>query len=111
MSVPGSGPGLCLRDEDEIRSPVLVSPCDALDETGCPGLVNASLGAIDEAQIVSEFRHMAPGPGGDRVSTLSVLLLGDVPRCLLELSSPTGWTSGFLGYARQGGLASARGYL
>ena len=78
-------------DEAEIRSPVLVSPCDAPDETGCPGFVSASLGASDEAQIVSEFRHMAPGPGGGQSQHPVCLVAGRRPfACFVSLAPRRG---------------------
>ena len=94
-------------DEAEIRSPDPVSPCDAPDETDCFGFVKRITRACDEARIASEFRHMSPRPcwGAELAPLFALcccLLCRETSRAcvVVERSSPTGWTSGFLRCAK-----------
>ena len=102
----------CSLDETEIRSPDPLSPCMRLTKPDCvPGSSSASLGLLNETQIVSGFRQGSEPCWGQiqHLVCLLVLLSGDVP---LHRGLPPrrGGRQAVL-VARERGLASTRGCL
>ena len=95
----------CSLDETEIRTPGSLFPCMRLTK---PGLVssNASLGLLNETQIVSGFRQGSEPLLGQiqhrGVCFVCRLLCPETSGAcvVVERSSPTGWTSGRLRRAR-----------